>query len=164
VDKLNFRPARTEDFGTILAINEEGYPGVVRLTLAELTAVLNNASFFYITEMHSWVVGYVIAYTDQDVYDGAEFLWFQRHLANFLYIDQIAIAGSARQAGVGSLFYGFVEQFARQHGLASLVCEVNLEPPNPVSLNFHARNNFVEVGIMETSDGRKVSLRRKDLQ
>lgn len=136
---------------------------MVRLTSTELTTVLNTAPFFYVAIVASQVAGYLIAYTDRDIYNGDEFVWFRRHFANFLYIDQVAVAKSKRRTGVGSLFYQFVEQFARQRGLTSLVGEVNLEPPNPVSLNFHAQNNFVEVGVMDTSDGRKVSLRRKEL-
>lgn len=161
--KLDFRPARIEDFEAVLAINEAGYPGVVRLTSAELAAVLAQAPFFYVAEMNTQVVGYLMAYTDKNVYAGDEFLWFQRHFSDFLYIDQIAIAATARRARVGSKFYDFVEQFARQRGLTSLVCEVNLEPPNPISLNFHAQNGFIKVGVMDTPDGRKVSLQRKEL-
>ena len=163
MDQINFRPARMDDFEAILAINQEGYPGVVRLTFAELTTVLAQTPFFYVAEIDSLVVGYLIAYFASNVYDGDEFLWFQRHFGNFLYIDQIVITQTARRARVGSQFYNLVEQFAHQAGLNSLVCEVNLAPPNPISLNFHAKNNFVEVGTMDTPDGRRVSLRRKDL-
>lgn len=160
---LTFRPVQTRDFEAILAINAAGYPGVVRLAFDELATVLATAPFFYVAEVDAQVAGYVIAYTDQNSYDGDEFLWFQARYPNFLYIDQIAIASAVRQARVGSHFYQFIEQFARQQGLTSLVCEVNLEPLNPISLNFHAKNGFVEVGVMDTPDGRKVSLRRKEL-
>jgi len=152
-----------DDVETILAINQEGYPGVVRLTFDELTTALTQAPFFYVAEIDSLVVGYVIAYFASNFYDGDEFFWFQRHFGNFLYIDQIVITQKARRARVGSQFYDYVEQFARQASLTSVVCEVNLEPPNPISLNFHTKNNFVGVGTMDTSDGRRVSLRRKDL-
>jgi predicted GNAT superfamily acetyltransferase len=160
---LTFRPVQTTDFEAILAINAAGYPGAVRLAFDELTTMLATAPFFYVAEVDSQVAGYVIAYTDKNSYDGDEFLWFQTHYANFLYIDQIAIAPTVRQMRVGSHFYQFVEQFARQAGLTSLVCEVNVEPPNPISLNFHTKNGFIEVGMMDTPDGRKVSLRRKEL-
>jgi predicted GNAT superfamily acetyltransferase len=160
---LTFRPVQTSDFEAILAINAAGYPGVVRLAFDELTTVLATAPFFYVAERDSQVAGYMIAYTDKNSYDGDEFLWFQARYPNFLYIDQIAVAPTVRRARGGSHFYQFVEQFARQQGLTSLVCEVNVEPPNPISLNFHAKNDFVEVGVMDTPDGRKVSLRRKEL-
>lgn len=161
---LTFRPVQTSDFESILPINAEGYPGVVRLAFDELTTVLAAAPFFYVAKVDSQVAGYVIAYTDKNSYDGDEFLWFQARYPNFLYIDQIAIAPTVRRARIGSHFYQFVEQFARQTALTSLVCEVNLEPPNPVSLSFHTKNGFVEVGVMDTPDGRKVSLRRKELK
>jgi hypothetical protein len=160
---LTFRPVQTTDFEAILALNAAGYPGVVRLALEELTTVLATAPFFYVAEVDSQVAGYMIAYTDKNSYDGDEFLWFQARYANFLYVDQIAIAPAVRRARVGSHFYRFVEQFARRAALTSLVCEVNLEPPNPVSLNFHAKNGFIEVGTMDTADGRKVSLQQKKL-
>jgi predicted GNAT superfamily acetyltransferase len=98
-----------------------------------------------------------------DRYDGEEFNWFKHNFARFLYIDQIAIAIAARGAGVGAQVYRFLEQRAREQALTSLVCEVNLEPPNPVSLAFHTRQRFVEVETLATSDGRMVSLRRKEL-
>jgi predicted GNAT superfamily acetyltransferase len=160
---LTFRPVQTSDFEAILAINAAGYPGVVRLAFDELMAVLTNAPFFYVAEVDAQVAGYVIAYTDKNSYDGDEFLWFQARYASFLYIDQIAIAPTVRRVRVGSHFYRFVEQFAWEQELTGLVCEINLEPPNPISLNFHAKNGFVEVGVMDTPDGRKVSLRRKEL-
>jgi uncharacterized protein len=163
VDAIRLRPAQTDDFERILAINEEGWPGVSPLTPPELAAVSNDSPFFGVAELDRDVVGYVIAYTDANIYDGEEFNWLKRSFAHFLYIDQIAIARPARHAGVGARIYGLLEQYARQQALTSMACEVNLDPPNPVSLAFHTRQRFVEVGTLTTSDGRVVSLLRKDL-
>ena len=49
-------------------------------------------------------------------------------------------------------------QFAERNQLRSLVCEVNVEPPNPRSMAFHARQGFDEVGRLLTTDGRYVAL------
>ena len=147
----------------MLAINAAGQPGVSPLTHAELSAVLEAAAYCYVAQIEQEVVGYIIAYTDEQAYDGEEFNWFKGRFTRFLYIDQIAIAQSARRARAGSQIYRFLEQTARARKLTSLVCEVNLAPPNPVSLNFHANNGFMEVGVLDTSDGRTVSLRRKEL-
>jgi predicted GNAT superfamily acetyltransferase len=163
VDALRIRPAQNQDFERILAINEAGHPGVSPLTLAELAATCAGGLHCHVAELDREVAGYVITYTDADVYDGEEFNWFKRSFARFLYIDQIAIARSARRAGVGSQIYHRLEQRAREQALTSLVCEVNLDPPNPVSLAFHTRQSFVEVETLATADGRTVSLRRKEL-
>jgi uncharacterized protein len=163
VDTLTIRPALDQDFERILAINEDGRPGVSPLTPPELAAICAGAGLFGVAEIDREVVGYVIAYTDEDVYDGEEFNWLKRSFARFLYIDQIAIARAARRSGIGARIYRSLEQCAREQALTSLVCEVNLDPPNPVSLEFHTRQRFVEVGTLATADGRKVSLRRKEL-
>ena len=164
MDVLTMRPALDQDFERIIAINAAGCPGVCALTLAELAAIQVDAPLFNVAEIDRELVGYVIAYLDANAYDGEEFNWFKRHFARFLYIDQIAVAQSARRAGVGAQIYQQLEQHARQQTLTSLTCEVNLEPPNPVSLAFHTRQRFVEVGTLATSDGRAVSLRRKELE
>jgi predicted GNAT superfamily acetyltransferase len=158
------RPAREHDFKRIIAINAAGQPGVSPLTPAELGLVRTEAPLFEVAELDRELVGYLIAYLDTSVYDGEEFNWFRQHFTGFLYIDQIAVAQSSRHAGVGAQMYQLLEQRARQQGLTSLTCEVNLEPPNPVSLAFHSRQRFVEVGTLTTSDGRTVSLRRKELE
>jgi predicted GNAT superfamily acetyltransferase len=158
------RPAREQDFEHIIAINEAGQPGVSSLTPAELSLVRSQAPLFEVAEVGRDIVGYLIAYLDTNVYDGEEFNWFKQCYTHFLYVDQVAVAQSARRAGVGAQMYRLLEQRAREQRLASLTCEVNLEPANPVSLAFHTRQRFVEVGTMATSDGRTVSLRRKELE
>jgi predicted GNAT superfamily acetyltransferase len=163
VDALTMRPVHDQDFERVLTINAAGRPGVAPLTLVELAAICASAPLFDVAAIDREVVGYVIAYTNEDVYDGEEFNWFKHTFAHFLYIDQIAVARSARRAGVGARIYQFLERRAREQALTSLTCEVNLDPPNPVSLEFHTRQRFVEVGTLATFDGRTVSLRYKDL-
>jgi predicted GNAT superfamily acetyltransferase len=45
---------------------------------------------------------------------------------------------------------------ARQAGYETLVCEVNIEPPNPTSELFHAAMGFVGIGEASVYDGTKV--------
>jgi predicted GNAT superfamily acetyltransferase len=162
METVTLRPAAEQDFEHVLAINMQGRPGVSALTLADLAAIRAGAHLFGVAEIERELVGYVIAYLDTDAYDGEEFNWFKRHFIGFLYIDQVAVAQAARRAGVGARLYHFLERRARERALTSLTCEVNLEPPNPVSVAFHTRQRFVEVGTLATSDGRTVSLRRKE--
>ena len=163
MDALTLRPAQNHDFERILAINEAGRPGVSPLTPAELAVICASESHCHVAEREREVLGYVITYTDMDSYEGEEFNWFKHNFAHFLYIDQIAIAPATRSSGVGAQVYRFLEQRAREQALTSLVCEVNLEPLNPVSLTFHTRQHFVEIETLATLDGRTVSLRRKEL-
>lgn len=163
METLTLRPVQPDNFDQVLTINTEGYPGVSPLTLAELTQARELSPYFGVVEHASQVVGYIITYRDTQDYDGDEFNWFKQNFSNFLYIDQVAIAASARRLRVGTQLYHHIEGVAQGLGLTSLVCEVNLEPPNPISLSFHSRQGFEEVGTMNTGDGRRVSLRRKVL-
>lgn len=157
MNQISIRAAQQYDFDAILAINAEGQPGVSALTHAELVSALAIGSI-WVAVGTAGVAGYLIAYRSDAVYDGEEFTWFQGRYSPFLYIDQVAVARQQRRAAVGFQLYQIAERAAREYGSFSLVCEVNLDPPNPASLAFHARNDFREVGILDTQDGRKVTL------
>jgi predicted GNAT superfamily acetyltransferase len=162
MNQIDICAASQDDFKAILAINAEGQPGVSALTHSELVSALATG-FIWVCKGAMGVAGYLIAYRSDAAYDGEEFAWFQRRYSPFLYIDQVAVAPPQRRAAVGFHLYQRAEHAAREQGLCSLVCEVNLDPPNPVSLAFHARNDFHEVGILDTQDGRKVALLLKRL-
>lgn len=162
MNHATIRAVRAQDSDAILAINAEGQPGVSALTRPELASAFAAAQV-WVVEGAAGITGYLIAYTSDAVYDGEEFAWFQRRYRPFLYIDQVAVAQQHRGASLGFQLYQAAERVAREQRLLSLVCEVNLDPPNPVSLAFHTRNGFEEIGILDTQDGRKVALLLKRL-
>jgi hypothetical protein len=54
--------------------------------------------------------------------------------------------------------------FAREAQLPRVTCEIDVEPPNPVSARFHARFGFREVGRQQYGEHRKtVSLQELPL-
>jgi len=161
LDALAIRPVHAHDFPSLLAINHAGHPGVYPITHNDLTALLTDCPYFCIVELDGRILGYIIGYTPLDQCDGEEFAWFQAHLSDFLYIDQIAVAASARRTHLGTCLYDHTEDYARHYRLTSVVCEVNLEPPNPVSLDFHTKRGFAEIGVLRVADGRTVSLQQK---
>jgi uncharacterized protein len=152
------RRAQPEDAAAIRAINAAGRPGVAPLTPHELDSIAGGATRCWVAEEPGEIIGYLIAYAIRDVYDGEEFAWFRRRYPAFLYIDQVAVVPGSRRAGVGSRLYQVAEDAARTQGLDALCCEVNLEPPNPISLSFHRRLGFRDVGVLRTQDGRTVAL------
>jgi predicted GNAT superfamily acetyltransferase len=161
--QVRIRAAERRDFEAILAITEEGRPGVSALTQAELDAMLAMPSSLLVAEAGGEIAGYLITYPVGAAYDGEEFVWFSDHYRDYLYIDQVAVGAGWRRAHVGTRLYQTAEEMAATQGLTSITCEVNLEPPNPVSVAFHTRVGFREVGTLETRDGRRVSLLRKEI-
>jgi len=100
---------------------------------------------------------FLLAFAQSDAYDGGHFLWFRSRLDKFLYIDRVVVAGAHRRCGLGRLLYTEVFKRAVQLGHTRVVCEVNLEPPNPVSDRFHAAQGFEEIGrAVVNNDGKTV--------
>ena len=155
------RDAVASDLPAILSINAEGVPGVSALAPRDAAALLVAATHLRVAEQGDEAVAYVIVFASHTSYDGEEFQWFRRRTGAFLYVDQVAVARLARGRGVASALYMDVEAAAGRRGLPAITLEVNLRPENPASLRFHRRRGFIEVGRLETRDGRLVSLMEK---
>lgn len=82
-------------------------------------------------------------------YRSANFRWFQARRRRFVYVDRIAVSEHHRRQGLAARLYHdlFERALAARHD--RIVCEVNLEPPNPGSDAFHEGMGFVAVGRAE---------------
>jgi len=98
---------------------------------------------------------FLLAFAQSDHYDGGHFLWFRSRFDKFLYIDRVVVAAEYRRHGLGRRLYADAFERATALGLTRVVCEVNLQPPNPVSDKFHAAQGFEEVGRATFEDGAK---------
>ncbi len=87
---------------------------------------------------------------------GPNHAWFQARYPRFAYVDRVVVAGAAQGKGLGRQLYQ--DLFVAAAGRGLLACEVNLEPPNPRSLAFHAKLGFAPVG--EATDPRNGKLVR----
>ncbi len=71
-------------------------------------------------------------------------------------IDRVIVAPHARGRGLARSFYNGLIAHAKGAGHQSIVCEVNLDPPNPGSLAFHAAMGFVGLEDVVLSNGKTV--------
>jgi hypothetical protein len=157
------RAARLADRAAISAVNRAGQPGVTALSDAEIEACVARATWFRVAELDGELCAYLIALADGLRAIGDEYDWFSARRETFLYVDQIAVAPVFWGRGVAPALYAEVAREAQRLGRGRVVCEVNLRPPNPRSLAFHARQGFREVGRLEVSDGRLVALLEREL-
>ena len=102
------------------------------------------------------VLGFVLALRPGLDYASENYRWFSERGADFLYVDRIVVADGHRSAGLGAALYSAVFDRARALGADEVECEVNVEPPNPGSMAFHARLGFHEVGRQSTKGGAAV--------
>lgn len=157
------REATVADHAAILAINDQSVPGVSAFDPAKLEMLAAASDPLLVAVGEDGVAGYLIAFTPDAQYQGACFRWFRENRPGSLYIDQVAIGASARRRGAGAALYDAVEEAALARDLERLTCEVNLDPPNPESMAFHAARGFQQVGTLAVPDGRMVSLQLKTL-
>ncbi len=91
--------------------------------------------------------GFVVALGPGQTYDSYNYRWLSERVAAFSYVDRIVVRAEARGRGVARALYEAVFADARAAGLPLVCCEVNVEPPNPVSDAFHAALGFETLGV-----------------
>ena len=107
---------------------------------------------------------FLITFQQNANYHSPNFKWFQERRNRFVYVDRIVVDDSQRGRGLGAHLYRVMFDRARAVGHDRIVCEVNLEPPNPGSDAFHTKMGFVEVGRTEMDpDGKRVRYYEKIL-
>ncbi|NEU98526.1 GNAT family N-acetyltransferase [Bradyrhizobium uaiense] len=97
----------------------------------------------------------LLAFEHCDDYDGTHFGWFRGQMKRFLYIDRIIVGAAWRRHGLARMLYREVFRLAARRSLDCVVCEVNVEPPNPISDAFHRSLGFAEVGRATINGGAK---------
>jgi uncharacterized protein len=100
--------------------------------------------------------GYLITFDQDSAYDSPNFLWFQARYPRFVYVDRIVIEPGLRRTGLARRLYRQCFERTRTDGHALVGCEVNSDPPNPVSDAFHAGLGFREVGHATLANGKSV--------
>ncbi|RAI03006.1 GNAT family N-acetyltransferase [Acuticoccus sediminis] len=133
--------ALAADLEAIAALNNAAVPNVNALTPDEMAAIAAMGAL-RITRTAGAVSGLVLTIPEGRPYDSANYRWFSGQFDTFLYVDRVVVAPEARGLGVGRALY--MDTFARTQSLGRpRVCaEVNVEPPNPGSMAFHAAMGF----------------------
>lgn len=100
--------------------------------------------------------GMLITFDQDAEYDSPNFLWFNVRYDRFVYVDRIIVADHARGQGLARRFYEDLFAKAALAGHNRIVCEINLDPPNPGSLSFHTSLGFEGVGDAVLENGKTV--------
>ena len=151
------------DAGTILAMNNAAVPNVNETTEAELAALIEMSDLTVALKDGDTLLGFVLTLPPGVGYASENYRFFSERYDQFVYVDRIVVAEQARNRGIGARLYDLIGEYAAEHGIPRVLCEVNLEPPNPGSLRFHQRIGFVEIGRQRTKgDTYLVSLLAKE--
>ena len=89
---------------------------------------------------------FLIAFDQSSQISGENFDYLCRHYSHFVYVDRIVVSKDAQGKGYGRMLYGALSHQAQKDSHACILCEINLDPPNPGSVAFHHKLGFQTVG------------------
>lgn len=100
---------------------------------------------------------FLLAFDQDTPRRGPNHGWFLDRYPKFLYVDRVCVASRARRRGLARALYRHAFAWASTRDTPFVVCEVNVDPPNPESDAFHLVLGFREVGDAFLSDrGKRV--------
>ena len=148
---MTLRDAMAADYGAIVRLNRESEHFLSRMDLARLLVLRSQAAYLRVAEAGGELAAFLLAFAPGSAYDSENYRWFDARFERFIYVDRVVVDEKHRGRGLGTLMYEDVFAFAREGGFQRVVCEFDVDPPNPVSANFHARFGFREVGSQRVS-------------
>lgn len=164
-DGVSIRSMSASDLGWAHVLNEANVPAVGTETSDEFAHLLDVASVALVAECEGAPAGFCIVMSAGADYGSVNYLWFSARFDEFLYLDRVAIDERHRRRGVGRALYAEVERLGlvARPDATEFCLEVNIEPRNDASLDFHAALGFREVGQQSTPYGTRVSLMSRSL-
>jgi uncharacterized protein len=141
------------DAASVLLLNNANAKETSALDDAGLKALLDKA--YYARGIDRGATAFLIALEDSAAYVNPNFMWFKASRQSFVYIDRIIVSISARGQGIARVLYEDLFVATKRGGHERVVCEVNIEPPNPVSEAFHVAMGFEAVGQATIQNGTK---------
>lgn len=153
------RKATPADFEAIVRINQAEIARTSAMDAVALSRFAAMAAMLDVVEVDGDVMAFLLALREGAPYANDNFAWFSARYPRFLYVDRIVVDAAQAGRGLGAALYRRLFDRARADAIPVVVCEYNLEPPNPASAAFHARFGFAEVGQRAYGDGvRRVSM------
>ncbi len=160
--EATIREFHDDDLVTLVGLNRDAVPEVGEADEQRLAWIIDQSVTTLVVEDGGLVVAFVIVLGPGADYDSTNYRFFADRYGSFAYIDRVVVAPSHQRGGLGARMYDEVEK--RVSGEAAvLTAEVNVTPPNPNSLAFHAARGFESVGEQDSHDGKRVRMFLKDL-
>ena len=140
-------------FDFVLESNNINKPQVGFLKTDRLELLISQANYFKVARFNSELAGFLLCLPQNKNYDSLNYQWVSKRFSNFIYIDRISILPQFQNEKIGSALYTDLIYFSAFEGYDTIVCEVNVMPPNPGSIRFHKKFDFEECGSQFTEGG-----------
>ena len=136
----------------IYDLNQANTPEVGSLeSMQHLKQLIEFSEYNLLVLKEDEIVGFIICMREGAAYGSENYKFFTKRLKKFLYVDRVAIDEQHRGAGLGQAIYEDIFSQANNESLP-VALEVNTQPVNQPSLNFHEKMGFDQVGTREFDD------------
>ena len=137
---------------SIYDLNQANTPEVGSLeSMQHLKQLIEFSAYNLLVLKEDEIVGFIICMREGSDYGSENYKFFSKKLKKFLYVDRVAIDKKYRREGLGKAIYDDIFIQAKKESLP-IALEVNTQPINQPSLNFHEKLGFDEVGAKDFSD------------
>ena len=137
---------------SIYDLNQANTPKVGPLeSINHLKKLIELSAYNLLVQDDDEIVGFIICMREGSAYGSENYKFFTQRLKKFLYVDRVAIDKKYRREGLGKAIYDDIFVQAKKESLP-IALEVNTQPINQPSLNFHEKLGFDEVGVKDFSD------------
>ena len=136
-------------FQSIYDLNQANTPEVGSLeSIQHLKQLIEFSSYNLLVLKEDEIVGFIICMREGTAYESENYKFFTQRLKKFLYVDRVAIDEQHRRAGLGKAIYEDIFVQAISDSLP-IALEVNTQPVNQPSLNFHEKMGFDRIGAKD---------------
>ena len=137
---------------SIYNLNQANTPEVGLLeSMQHLKQLIEFSSYNLLVLCDDEIVGFIICMREGSAYGSENYKFFTQRLKKFLYVDRVAIDERHRRAGLGKAIYEDIFTHASNDNLP-IALEVNTQPVNQPSLNFHEKMGFDRIGAKDFDD------------
>ena len=142
-----------KDFLNIIYdLNQSNTPEVGSLdSVKHLKSLLSLSSNNLFISLDNEIIGFVVCFREGSNYQSLNYKFFSKNETKFLYIDRVVIKELHRRKGIGKSLYRNIESISISKNIP-LCCEVNIEPLNQPSIDFHNNFGFHKIGSYDFND------------
>ena len=133
-----------EVISSFYKINQQQVPKVGSVSLEEFIKLIKISDISYGIVKKGICLGFVICLRENTRYNSINYKFFQKRHKKFFYIDRIAVINEYQSTGIGSTLYNKLLSL-RDSCNIPICAEVNIDPPNEISINFHKKHGFSEI-------------------
>jgi len=160
---MKIRSANAADAVQIADLNDVFVSVTSPMDAQRFLELFELCSYCLVVDDGEQLLGFVIAMRNAAPYDNGNYQWFDTRLRDMVYVDRIVLAEDARGQGLGHQLYDELSAMALADGCKVMTAEMDIEPPNTHSLDFHSKRGFVEHGQRVLDGGKRVSMQCRDL-